>query len=674
MYGAHIKSARLRSIIVGEDADRAARRYRMRSVSETLKSLLDRDRDPGDDQATGPEASRGEYAAMLRGFRYFILVIYLSGIALVLATEAYYYFYQDKQWYLIAVDLVVFNIAALLLAVLGYALVKRTWLRAYVSESTLLSITDISSDAVYALDTEMRITAWSKGAKRVFGYELDEVSGRHFSFILPAGEETREAEVLSELMEKGVVTGHRTSNVRKDGEVFPSEMSGTLLRGPEGEPTGMLVVLRDVSDRVSMENRLREARDELEIRVEERTAELKEANLEMTRQMAALKRAERELEEAHSELRTEKDFIDNAVNTMEDIFVVFDLSGSFLMWNKSACRVTGYEDEEIKGMNVTDFFAPEDLPDIQAGIELGLSRGFARVEAGLRNRRGDLVQHEFYGTPLKDESGDNIGAIVIGRNTSERNRLAEIEKGTAAAMAAAEVARADAEELKDLIEVAAHELRHPATLFKGYAYTLLEQSGDLDGETARYALKSINDGADRLIHIVNELFETTLMERNRFKLTRERVNSSELVTRAVEEMAARGVTNTFDSSRCDDGRSLYVDPVRITDVLVILLDNAVKYSPREEPVEVWCRGEAEEALFYVADRGPGIPESGREKVFERFYQVEDVLHHSLPGLGLGLYLARRIVEAHQGWIGVEERDGGGAVFRFAVPVSGPRQD
>ena len=71
----------------------------------------------------------------------------------------------------------------------------------------------------------------------------------------------------------------------------------------------------------------------------------------------------------------------------------------------------------------------------------------------------------------------------------------------------------------------------------------------------------------------------------------------------------------------------------------------------------------------MADRGSGIPEDDRERVFERFYQVEDADHHSIPGIGLGLYIARSIMEAHGGWIRVEPREGGGSVFSFGVPNS-----
>jgi two-component system sensor histidine kinase KdpD len=110
-----------------------------------------------------------------------------------------------------------------------------------------------------------------------------------------------------------------------------------------------------------------------------------------------------------------------------------------------------------------------------------------------------------------------------------------------------------------------------------------------------------------------------------------------------------------------------VDRVRLIAVLDQLLENADKYSPEAVPVLVTLESGPDGPLVSVLDRGPGIPEPDRERVFGRFYQVEDALHHTKPGMGLGLYIARRIVDAHGGRIWCEPRAGGGSAFRFSIP-------
>ena len=110
------------------------------------------------------------------------------------------------------------------------------------------------------------------------------------------------------------------------------------------------------------------------------------------------------------------------------------------------------------------------------------------------------------------------------------------------------------------------------------------------------------------------------------------------------------------------------DPERIARVLVILIDNAVNHSPRGSPVEVEANPVDEKGVTVaVMDRGWGVPEDERERIFKRFYQVEEAVRHSNPGIGLGFYIAREIVEAHGGKIWCEPHEGGGSIFRFTLP-------
>jgi signal transduction histidine kinase len=100
---------------------------------------------------------------------------------------------------------------------------------------------------------------------------------------------------------------------------------------------------------------------------------------------------------------------------------------------------------------------------------------------------------------------------------------------------------------------------------------------------------------------------------------------------------------------------------------VILLENAVKFSDPGTPIDVEVSREDGQVLVSVMDRGIGIREDDRERVFDRFYQVEDALHHSKQGIGLGLYIAKEIVNGHSGKIWCEARPGGGSIFRFTLP-------
>jgi signal transduction histidine kinase len=223
--------------------------------------------------------------------------------------------------------------------------------------------------------------------------------------------------------------------------------------------------------------------------------------------------------------------------------------------------------------------------------------------------------------------------------------------------------------MRDFLDIAAHELRHPATLLKGYAVTLREYGDRMDEEARSDALRAIEKGADRLVGVVEELLEAARVERNRLRLELREVEPGELARRAVEEMRERFPDREMELRVAPGLEKVRADAERLVRLLIILLDNAVKYSPRGTPVELVVERNGDAALFTVLDRGRGVPEEDRERIFERFYQVEDVLHHAGPGLGLGLYIGRSIAEAHGGRIWYEPRLGGGSIFRFTIPLA-----
>jgi signal transduction histidine kinase len=224
------------------------------------------------------------------------------------------------------------------------------------------------------------------------------------------------------------------------------------------------------------------------------------------------------------------------------------------------------------------------------------------------------------------------------------------------------------EQMRNFLDIAAHELRHPATLMKGYAMTLEARGKDTEEVVWHESLQAIEKGADRLVDVVEELLDVSRIERDSFPVLKEEVEIEPLVIRAVEEMLARGCDKELLMEMKDDVGRAWVDPEKFVRLLVILLDNAVKYSPVESSIEIVGEGKKEYLDFSVIDSGVGVPEEDKEKIFERFYQVEDVLHHGGPGLGLGLYIGKRIVEGHGGEIWYEPREKEGSIFRFTLPT------
>lgn len=223
------------------------------------------------------------------------------------------------------------------------------------------------------------------------------------------------------------------------------------------------------------------------------------------------------------------------------------------------------------------------------------------------------------------------------------------------------------EGLKDFIDIASHELRHPITLVKGYALSLKERWKSLPDEEAYEMLAAIDEGSDRLTRLVKGLLDVSGIERGQFRLELRDTELLPLVQKALHE-AGRPSGRIRLRCRGNIG-CCRLDPDRFLEVMIILLENACKFSPPRSPIQVEMAEREDHYRISVFDRGPGIPKEERERVFDRFYQVEKAPYHSKPGLGMGLYVAREIVERHGGKIWYEARKGGGSVFRFTIPAS-----
>ncbi len=347
------------------------------------------------------------------------------------------------------------------------------------------------------------------------------------------------------------------------------------------------------------------------------------------------------------------------------LIFAFDLEGRLLAWNDHVVRVTGYADPELRDMSFTDLLAGG-VESIGEVIASGSDAREIALRAELVRKDGSREPYEFQVGPLRDHDVVTPGITVIGTDISVRSDM--LDELTQTLSEKAEVEE-HLEELENLFAVAAHELRHPATIFKGYSTLLLDMKGDPDPKVLEEALRSIDSSADRLVHMVEELFESALIERQEMELEYREVFPSSLIDSAMERVVTLGFDLKYAVRPFDGEPSrMTVDPVRLQEVLAILIENAAKYTPEGETVEIWFEQDDGGTVLTVADRGPGVPEKDRERIFERFYQVEDVMHHSKPGIGLGLHIARYIVDAHGGWIKMEPRDGGGTLFSFMVPV------
>ncbi len=240
-------------------------------------------------------------------------------------------------------------------------------------------------------------------------------------------------------------------------------------------------------------------------------------------------------------------------------------------------------------------------------------------------------------------------------------RVALVEEAQQARM------RVETERLRNaLLSSVSHDLRTPLAAITGAASSLLEDEGRLNRETRRELTIMIQEQADRLARLVGNLLEMTRLEAGAVKLRAEWYPLEEVIGAALAQLERYLRDRKLITRLPSDLPLVRLDGLLIEQVLINLLDNAIKYSPPDSPIELGAAVADGTIVVEVLDRGPGLAPAEEGQVFEKFYRGSSVGRRG--GAGLGLSICQGIIQAHGGHIWAENRPGGGAAFRFRLPL------
>jgi two-component system, OmpR family, phosphate regulon sensor histidine kinase PhoR len=225
----------------------------------------------------------------------------------------------------------------------------------------------------------------------------------------------------------------------------------------------------------------------------------------------------------------------------------------------------------------------------------------------------------------------------------------------------------------EFLSTAAHELKTPVAIIKGYAQLLRRRSPADLAPRDRRALDTLDAECDRINRLVQDFLDVSRAEEGHFELRRERHDLADVVAAAVEQMQA--TTTVHQLSLLERRRAVVeIDKGRIVQVLVNLLGNAIKYSPLGGEIGVRLTARlgangAPEVVCSVRDSGIGIPPDKQGRVFERFYRAHAGTAHEYGGMGIGLHLSQSIVLLHGGRMWFESEEGRGSTFSFSLPLA-----
>ncbi len=220
----------------------------------------------------------------------------------------------------------------------------------------------------------------------------------------------------------------------------------------------------------------------------------------------------------------------------------------------------------------------------------------------------------------------------------------------------------------DFLSIASHELKTPVTSLKAYTQLLQMDAIENADKSRESMLSKMDSQIDKLTSLITDLLDTSKMQHGKLIYNKTFFQLNELTKEIVEEIQ---VTNASHEIRIEKNTplQLYADRERISQVLSNLLSNAIKYCPDCEKIIVRLEKAGETAICSVQDFGNGINKAQQSKIFERFYRVTGNNLHTYPGLGLGLFIAKEIIERHKGKIWFESEEGKGSTFYFSLPIA-----
>lgn len=402
--------------------------------------------------------------------------------------------------------------------------------------------------------------------------------------------------------------------------------------------SGVALVLAGAhAERTRSEAALRGAASELEARVAARTEELVHANVELVR---------------------ERDFIAALLEALGAVVVVLDHDGRIVLVNRTCEELTGWSREELVSGAWKHLLSQDDRARTEKGLRDYRKTGeLIQLPAEWTSRDGARHTIEWSNRELTDDDGHLRHLIVTGIDVTERVRAEEDRARLVQRLEEAVRLR------EEFLTVAAHELKTPLTALRLTTGTLRRRIAD--GPLATTAERADRQ-VDRLALLVKVLLDATQIRSGRLDLVREEIElaalAREVATRMEPTATKAGTRIAVRSSGEVRGEW---DRFRLDLVLTNLLSNAVKYGAGRD-VEVDLRIVNGQAELVVDDRGIGLPEGDEERIFGRFERAVSPRHYG--GLGLGLYLVRRIVDEHGGRVTGENRAGGGARFVVRLPL------
>ncbi len=482
------------------------------------------------------------------------------------------------------------------------------------SERMFRSITEQISEVVFVNNSIGEITYVSPVVEKITGYKPDELLGHFFSEYMAEEEIPRAIAMYTDAMSRQLTNQVLEFLYRKkNGSLFPAEIHSQYFN--DNGSSGVIGLLRDISERKLIENQLVK--------------------------------------------------LSTAVEQSPAVVVITDPLGNVEYVNPAFTELTGYSIEETKGKNPrilqSGLMSKSVYEELWKTI---LSGGIWRGEFHNKKKNGELFWETAVISAVIDKNGVITNLVAVKEDiTGQKTYLAEL-------IAAKEKAE-ESDRLKSaFLANISHEIRTPMNGILGFTELLKEPH--LSGEEQAEFIDLIQQSGHRMLNLINDLIDISRIDAEETKVEISETPLNKLVhdIHAFFKLNAlsKGLHLTYNKGLSDSESIINTDSGKLTQILINLVNNAIKFTMKGG-IDFGYMKKDDHIEFYVIDTGIGIPVSMKEKVFDRFRQVDNTLTRGYEGAGLGLSITKAFVTMLGGTIRVNSIDGTGTTFSFALPYN-----
>ena len=456
-----------------------------------------------------------------------------------------------------------------------------------------------------------------------------------------------------------VTSYYEMTLLRKEGTALPVEASASTMtyRGK----VATVLYAKEITERRRVQQELNSYRQHLEELVEERTAELQRTNERLQQDIAERRQIELVLLESEKYFRS-------LIENLEEVIVVLSSDGSIQYESPSAQHVTKYSPKVRQGRSIFEFVHPDDLPGLTRQFEELKANPGAAARSEFRGLWSDGLWHYVEGSGRNLLQDPTVAGIVINfRDVTERkgteNKLRELYEHERDLR---QQVQAEMQKRVEFTRALAHELKTPLTPMLMSSQVL---ASELKDEPLLSLARNISRGASNLNSRIDELLDLARGEIGMLQLRTELFDIRELLKEVVEYSSPVALSRSQSLVlKPPDSRLLVkADKGRVRQVLLNLLNNALKFTPEEGKITLKAVRKGPQLIIEVRDSGPGISEEEQQDLFEPYHRAPKN-GEQLSGLGLGLALCKVLVELHGGRISVKSRPGKGSTFSFTLPL------